>query len=376
MTAWEDSGHPLIPHPATPFPTHITIPSEDPGADRRPDPSRLPPGTAGIWIRTTGYPRPEQPRGAPPVIGVDGSPAVTGWGQALLAVPPGPRLVTAQLQGAGECERVVETSAGRIVELDYADSRLGGKAVIGPSGSVRGTGLTGARLLLAVAVVQAVAGGFLVYTLNTGASWLYAVAGWLLLTVLMTWLVSLPVRARGRALVKAQAGPPIAYAARDLAPGILLPAVPNPPIPALPEGYGALLLRVELDQTSIVDGEFDDARHEAWTPAPELTVDGVATAVSQGRWLYPLPDGEHEVELALPAVDGMAPKEPVRLDVAISYDRVTDYDVELRLNVEYDRAGGVVGYKPFLSAILHGRVNPPGSTRMDVTPAGGEPPSP
>lgn len=374
MTAWEDSGYPLIPHPSTPFPTHITVPSEDPAADH-PDPQRLPPGTAGIWIRTTGYPRAEHPRGTPPVIGVDGSPAVTGWGQALLAVPPGPRLVAAQLQGAGECERVVETAAGKITELEYADSRLGGKAVIGPSGNVRGTGLTGARLLLAVGAVETVAVGFLVVALDAGRSWLYAVAGWLVLTVLLSWLVSLPIRARGRALVKAQAGPPIAYAERDLAPGILLPAVPNPPVPALPDGYGALLLRVELDQSSLVDGEYDDDRNEAWTPAPVLTIDDVPTAVGQGRWLYPLPDGEHVVELSVPAVKGHpAVPRPVRLEVAVSYGRVTDYDVELRLSYAYDRAGNVTGYDPFLSALQHGRINPPGSTRMDVTPA--PPPSP
>ncbi|MEV0645183.1 hypothetical protein AB0I28_07955 [Phytomonospora sp. NPDC050363] len=356
MTAWEDSGFPLVGHRDSPFGVRVGVAAQT---------VHLPAGGAGLWIRTVGH-----PRSGPPVIGVDNAPVVAGWGQALIALPPGRHLVTAQIQGAGECARTVEVAAGCIEQLDFVESRLGGSGVLGPTGQVRGTGLTGPRLLAVILGVQVFALATL-FSVLPREGWLLALLSWLAWTVLGTWLVSLPVRWRGRSIVRAQSGGPLPLSTTELASGTLLPALRHPPIPQLPPGHGALLLHVETDQSSTQDGSIRFDAHETWTPPPALTVDGVPTVVSHGPWLYPLLPGVHRVRLAPPAMDGHEPAgAPVELEVAVGAGRVTQYDIELRLALSYGRGGHLSRYEPFISAILRDKQSPPGSTRINVTDAG------
>lgn len=356
MTAWEDSGFPLVGHRDSPYGVRVGVPAQS---------VLLPPGAGGVWVRTVGH-----PRSGPPVIGVDNAPVLSGWGQALVQLPPGRHLVTAQIQGAGECGRTVEVTAGEIVELDFVESRLGGSGVLGPSGRVRGTGLTGPRLLAVILGVQAVAITMLVTLLRMDEGWLFALFGWLVWTVLGTWLLSLPIRWRGRAIIRSQSGEPIPYDADGSAPGTLLPALRRPPVPRLPDFHGGLLLHVDIDQDSTQDGSLRFDAHEAWTPPPTLSIGGVASAVGHGPWLYPLPAGVHRVRLVPPTVDGHEPEAAVELEVAIAAGRVTHYDVELRLDLAYGRGGHLSAYQPFLSAILRDKHSPPGSTRIAVANAG------
>ncbi|GIG70834.1 hypothetical protein [Phytomonospora endophytica] len=357
MTAWEDSGFPLVGHRDSPYGVRVGVSPESP---------LLSGDAGGLWIRTVGH-----PRSGPPVIGVGDAPVLSGWGQALVQVPPGRHLVTAQIQGAGECGRTVEVPAGGIVELDFVESRLGGKGVLGPSGRVRGTGLTGPRLITVILGVQAVAIAMLVTLLNSGEGWLFALLGWLVWTVLATWLVSLPIRWRGRSIVLAQSGEAVPYDGGGEAPGTLLPALRRPPVPRPPERHGGLLLHVDVDQNSTQDGSPRFDAHESWTPPPSLSVDGIATAVGHGPWFYPLPAGVHRVRLVPPTMDGHEPATgPVELEVTIDVGRVTHYDVELRVDLAYGRGGHLSAYEPFLSAILRDKHSPPGSTRIGVTSSG------
>lgn len=320
MTAWQDSGYPLKAHDDTPYPVQVGV---------GPEAVLLPHGTAGLWIDTGSG-------AVAPVIGVDDHPAVCGWGRALIAVPPGRRLISAQLQGTSECERLLDLTAGEVTVWEYRESRFGGRGVLGPPG-VRPGGLTGPRLLAAILLVQAIAIGAAVVLARYGG-WLSAVFGWILWTVLAAWLVSLPVRARGRATTRRQYGPPALRA-----PGVhLLAPLRNPELPALAEGEGRLLLAVSTESGP-------EAPADGWREAPEVTVDGVPVPIANGRWCLTLPAGTHWLE-------AFADGRRLDLGVRVIEGRTTGYELTQRSGEE-----GTV-----LAAHLERRFSPPGSTPAGV----------
>lgn len=320
MTAWQDSGYPLKTHHGTPHPVHVGV---------GPEAVHLPQGTAGLWLDTgTGA--------VPPVIGVDDVPVVCGWGRALIAVPPGRHLISAQLQGTSECERLVDLAEGRVTAWEYREARFGGRAVLGPPG-VRPGGLSGPRLLAAILLVQLLAVAAAV-VLGRYGGWPSAIFGWILATILIAWLLSVPVRARGRAIVRRQFGPPAMRA-----PGVHhLAPLRDPDLPPLAAGEGHLLLAISTESGP-------DAPADGWREAPAVTLDGEPIAVDNGRWCLTLSEGSHWIQAT---ADGR------RLDLGIRVlaGRATGYELTQRPGDD-----GTV-----LAAHLERRFSPPGSTPADI----------
>ncbi|GLZ80952.1 hypothetical protein Afil01_57590 [Actinorhabdospora filicis] len=320
MTAWQDSGYPLKAHDGSPHPVRVGV---------GPDAVLLPSGAAGLWIDTGSG-------AVPPVVGVDDAPAVCGWGRALIAVPPGRHLIAVQLQGTSECERLADLAEGEVTAWEYRESRFGGRGVLGPPG-VRPGGLSGSRLLAAILLVQAVAIGAAA-VLGRYGGWLSAIFGWILCTVLAAWLVSLPVRARGRATTRRQSGPPA-----ERAPGVhLLAPLRGPELPALAAGEGRLLLAVSTESGP-------DAPADGWREAPEVTVDGERVPLANGRWCLSLPAGTHWLE-------AFADGRRLDLGVRVIEGRTTGYELTQRSGED-----GTV-----LAAHLERRFSPPGSTPAGV----------
>lgn len=99
--AHADSPYPVLPY----------------GAAADADAPPLPADSGGIAVHT------ECSRGAlrytlAPMVGVDGRPAVHGWGDALIVVPPGERLVEVQYVEPMQ-STMVTVAAGEVVAVEY-----------------------------------------------------------------------------------------------------------------------------------------------------------------------------------------------------------------------------------------------------------------
>ena len=111
LTPTGDAGAGLA-YPGTPYPVHDTAP-----------PRTFPPGHGAIAVRAW-CPREAHRFTLAPIVGVDGQPAMYGWGRALIVVPAGERLVEVQYIEP-RASRLVDVGEGSTVELEYAASRDG-----------------------------------------------------------------------------------------------------------------------------------------------------------------------------------------------------------------------------------------------------------
>jgi hypothetical protein len=98
-----DLAHADSPYPVLPLPADT--------------PPVLPEGTGGIAVHTRCPPRARRFTLAP-IVGVDGKPAVYGWGDALVVVPAGERLVEVQYVEPMR-SRLVTVASGQIVAVEY-----------------------------------------------------------------------------------------------------------------------------------------------------------------------------------------------------------------------------------------------------------------
>jgi hypothetical protein len=81
-------------------------------------PPDLPPGHGGIAVHTESAAESAAP---PPLVGVNGRPAVRAWGDALVVVPAGEHLVEVQ-QVTPRQSALVTVGEGEIVPVTYVDS--------------------------------------------------------------------------------------------------------------------------------------------------------------------------------------------------------------------------------------------------------------
>jgi hypothetical protein len=80
---------------------------------------------------------------------------------------------------------------------------------------------------------------------------------------------------------------------------------PNVGLPALPPGFGALLVSYWFTSTVEIvhaDRVMDDgANFDVWTPWPDVRLDGQPVPASWAHWWYPLRSGPHEISVNGPA---------------------------------------------------------------------------
>lgn len=80
-------------------------------------PPTLPDGFGGIAVHTR-CPAGAERHTLAPIVGVDGRPAVYGWGDALVVVPAGERLVEVQYVEPMQ-STMVSVAAGQVVDVEY-----------------------------------------------------------------------------------------------------------------------------------------------------------------------------------------------------------------------------------------------------------------
>jgi hypothetical protein len=84
-------------------------------------PVDLPPGYGALAVRVW-CPRPARRTTLAPIVGVDGEPALYGWGEAAVLLPPGEHLVEVQY-GQPVASQQVTVEAGQVASMEYAASR-------------------------------------------------------------------------------------------------------------------------------------------------------------------------------------------------------------------------------------------------------------
>src|SRR5690554_6717517 len=145
-----------IPIQRHPDASYQVLPYPDP-------PPHLPAGHGGLVVQNW-YRRRLMDKGATllprdPMIGVDGKPALWGWGTALVVLPAGQHLVQAQL-GTAEAERMVTIADGEVVTLEYAAPRNSFcRGVLGPPRQ-RQPGLSYGNTLFGILMVYLPLGTF------------------------------------------------------------------------------------------------------------------------------------------------------------------------------------------------------------------------
>jgi hypothetical protein len=104
-------GYPGSPYQLLPYPS----------ADR---PAKLPPGHGGLALRAWVARRDEREFLAP-IVGVDGEPAMYGWGAALVALPAGEHLVEVQYVEPVRAA-LVTVVAGEVTTFEHSPSQAWG----------------------------------------------------------------------------------------------------------------------------------------------------------------------------------------------------------------------------------------------------------
>jgi len=324
-------GHPLA-HPEGRFPL-----VDDPGA--------LPDGHGGIAVEVTGT-RSARRVALAPQVGVDGAPAMYGWGRAIIVVPPGEHLVEAQYLEPMDSVPVT-VRAGEVVDLRYlgvADRagqwRTAGSAAPPPADRpwlLVATLRTLGKVLVGSAVVVAPAVGLVVLGAPTWAAMLLSTV---LAAPVLGWVLVSEARARERTL----SGADDRRRAARLRP-TALPGGDEPrslgrfaPPPAPPQHHGALVLDLGFYGTvKLMRGETevdDRPNWDGWEPPPVVRIDGLAVPGGWGRWWYPLRPGSHEVAVVEPG--------PARLRIEVPSGEVRTVWYHAEITVRKDETDTTV----------------------------------
>ena len=297
----------------------------------------LPAGYGGIAVRAWNntrwdYNRPARPR----AVGIDGTPLWHGYGRMVVAVTPGRHLVEVRRDHV-EGTRLVEVTAGSIVELEYAAPH--GFALDGvlttPPARIVGTTLRPWMLF----ILYLVATPLLLKATDTAGTPLAValiVAGFI---ATLLWQMGVRLRNRGYRAQAADQPRPVTTATGT---GTLLGHTPR----QAPTGSG-LHLSAVLNHTvgmnaSIV--ETSTSPH-GWVPSPRLWIDGREHPTSWSQWWYPLPAGSHEVRFEIvgtPLAEGARAEGPApvttRVEVAEGVARRLTMKVESRTEIQPTRA--------------------------------------
>lgn len=312
---------PIRPHPDT---TYQILPYPDPKPT-------LPAGHGGLavrtWFRQRLLDRRSRNVPLPPMIGVDGQPALWGWGTALVVVRAGQHLVQAQLNTT-EAERMVTVAGGEIVTLEYAAPRnTRGRGVLGPPGQ-RQVGIpvwnTWAATFLGGWTLVNLVDQYL-YPLDAFA---FPVAAAAPAAYIGTVLVKRHLDRRARRRANGPAVPVPAPAA-DQATYVLATGQPSTspgearlsrsapsasamaphflgaaPPPDPPTGWGAVVLTSSFLTSVVRVGRisfWSPLTLSTWTPPPAVRVDGQYVPASWSTWWYPLRPGMHTIDVVEPA---------------------------------------------------------------------------
>jgi hypothetical protein len=308
-------------------------------------PDALPAEHGGIAVEVTGTRRMRRVALAPQV-GVDGEPALYGWGRAIIAVPPGEYLVEAQHLEPMDTMPVT-VSSGDVLNLTYwgAAGRPGTwrtATSTEPPPADRPWLLAATLRILA----KVLAGGAVIGAAQVGlvAAGIPTWAAILLLTVLgIVALGSVAVSEAGaqdRALSGVEDRRLVTHLLPSPSPGgeEPLPLGRSTPPPAPPPHHGAVVLDLSFSSiVMLVRGEnvVDDRPNgDGWEPPPVVRIDGLAVSSGWGRWWYPLRPGSHDVEMVEPGA--------ARLQVEVLPGEVQTLHYQAEITVSKDETDTTV----------------------------------
>jgi hypothetical protein len=319
------------------------------------DPDALPAGHGGIAVEVTGT-RKVRRVALAPQVGVDGAPALYGWGRGIIAVPPGDHLVEAQYLQPMDTVPVT-VRAGEVVDLTYwgaADRPGTWRTAPGPATASTEPPPADRPWLLVTTLrilAKILAGGAVIVAAEVGmiAAGVPTWAAMLLSTVLgvagLGWLVVSEVRARERALSGASdrrrvARLRVARLRPSPSPGgdepCLLGRFAPPPAP--PPHWGAVVLDLSFSGVvTLVRGESvvdERPNWDGWEPPPVVRIDGLAVPGGWGRWWYPLRPGDHDVEVVEPGA--------ARLRVEVPSGQVRTVQYQAQITVRKDETDTTV----------------------------------
>lgn len=272
-------------------------PLAHPQAARPPlnDSAALPAGQAGIAVEV----RPSGRRALAPQIGVDGEPALYGFGRAVIVVGPGRHVVEAQYaEPVGLAEATVR--AGEVVELVYEHGAFRAVDAASPPAAVPLVRLAPGVALRALAVSAALVLAALLPVAAGAPAAVGVLLGSVLGIVGYGWLLFDTTRAYNRLLAPRKASRRSPGSTRTSRCGARrLPD--GAPQPAPPTGHGAILLDLSFWASMAGDGGAESPMFDTWMAPPVLRVDGCAIAAGWGRCWFTLIPGSHSVEVTAPA---------------------------------------------------------------------------